>query len=69
MVALGVGIGLLGAFGLTRVLAKVLYETEASDRLTFGAVTLGLVAVALLACWLPARRATQVEPLVALRCE
>ncbi len=69
LIAVGVGIGLLGAFGLTRLLAKVLDTADKNDWLTFGAVTLGLAAVALLACWMPAWRATKVDPMIALRCE
>lgn len=69
LVAFGLVLGFLGALGLTRLMAKVLFEVGATDWLTFGAVTLVLCAVALLACWIPARRATRVDPLVALRCE
>lgn len=69
LIAIGLALGLLGALGLTRLMSKVLFEVGATDWLTFGVVTLVLCAVALLACWIPARRATQVDPLVALRCE
>ena len=66
---LGVAIGLAGAFALTRVLRNHLYEVGPVDPITFAAVAMLLVFVALLACWLPARRAARVDPMEALKCE
>ena len=65
----GVVIGLAGAYGVTRAITSVLYGVSATDPLTFILVSLLLVGVALLACYVPARIATKVKPLIALRYE
>jgi len=67
--AAGIAVGLAGAVGLTRFLQAVLFGVSATDPITFGSVALILTAVAVGACWLPARRATRVEPMAALRHE
>jgi putative ABC transport system permease protein len=62
-------LGLAGALGVTRVLKALLFEVSPSDAVTFAATALLLAAVALAATWWPARRATRVDPVVALRTE
>jgi putative ABC transport system permease protein len=69
LAGLGIAIGLLCSLAVTRTLARFLYGVQPTDPLTFLSVSLLLVAVALLACYLPARRATEVDPMIALRHE
>jgi len=66
---LGVALGIAGAYGLTRLVETLLYEVKPADPITFIAVAGLLVLVALIACYIPARRATKVDPLIALRSE
>ena len=69
LVVIGLALGVASAFALTRLLASTLYQVSPTDPGIFTFVALVLASVALLACWLPARRATRINPIVALRCD
>jgi predicted permease len=69
LTGLGIGLGLLAAFALTRFMSQMLFGVQAHDPLIYAGISLLIAAVAACACWLPARRATRVDPLIALRSE
>ena len=69
LVLVGVALGLFTAVAATRLMKSLLYGVSATDPITFGLIAAGLLCVGALACWIPARRATKVDPLVALRYE
>ena len=69
LAGIGAGCGLGAALALTRLMKSLLYDVSPADPLTYAAVSAGLVAAAVIASWLPARRATRVNPAVALRAE
>jgi ABC-type antimicrobial peptide transport system permease subunit len=69
MTLIGIVIGGFAALALTRLMASILFEVKPTDPLTFGGVAVSLCAIALLACYIPARRAASVDPMQALRSE
>jgi putative ABC transport system permease protein len=69
LVGISMAIGLLGAFMATHFLSSLLYGVGAGDPVTFASIATLIAVVAFLACWLPARRATRVDPITALRAE
>lgn len=69
LATIGIAIGLLAAFGVTRLLRTLIFGITPTDPLTFASVSLLLLIVAVLACYIPARRATRIDPVTAIRCE
>jgi len=68
-VLIGLGLGAVGAFGMTRIIRSLLFGVAPTDVFTFASVSLIMILLALMACGVPARRATAIDPLVALRRE
>jgi putative ABC transport system permease protein len=67
LVGIGIVLGLAGSFAVTRVLSSLLLGVGVTDPVTFTSVAILLIAIALLACWIPARGATKIDPMIALR--
>ena len=69
LVGVGVGIGLGGSLALSRSIRSLLFEVGPGDPITLSTVTILLAGIALFACFIPARRATQIDPMIAFRCD
>jgi putative ABC transport system permease protein len=69
LAGVGGAIGLIASYALTRLMKTMLFGVSATDPLIFTVIALSLVLIALFACWMPARRAAKVDPMIALRCE
>lgn len=69
LILIGVAIGVAAASIMTNLMSSLLFGVRATDPMTFIVISLLLIVVALLACWIPAHRATKVDPMIALRCE
>ena len=69
LAAIGIVLGLIGSYGLTKLMTTLLFEVKPTDAVTYVSVAGGLIAIALVACYIPARRATKIDPLVALKYE
>jgi len=69
LTVVGILLGLAGSYALTRLMTTLLFEVKPTDAITYVAVSFALILIALIACYIPARRATRIDPLVALRTE
>jgi ABC-type antimicrobial peptide transport system permease subunit len=69
MTTLGIALGLIGSYALTKLMSTLLFEVKPTDKMTYVCVAVGLVVIALIACYIPARRATKIDPLTALKYE
>ena len=69
LAAIGIALGLIGSYGLTKLMSTLLFEVKPTDKMTYASVAAGLILIALIACYIPARRATKIDPLVALKYE